>query len=527
MIDLGLPLELASAPPAFTTAAAAGDWLAALSLTHTQQAQTLLARELALLGGTTIAPDERMRIAETLREAVLFVQHEAQRRFAGRPLPLAPAESSVFDACLALWQALETNYLLCLQAGMERYAPDSIALAAQRACSCKCGELAAHCRAGIVPAAAWWHRLHQIYRAIEATQTTLRTVADGLRGNPATTATAAYVEALLLGRVWAIEAGPRQIDLIERWAARWAGKVSVLNSSPREPKTQPLNVDLGGGAPTGEIAAAAADRRWLELSELRKSLKYRLQALAGGATPAELQLGSDCVQPDCEDLLKRLYRCWCKPAEAAPAATVEYELASGFEAIHYFVSGKLFQQPEQGSRLGVREHDEIATFGGIVSQRREEAAHNFATERWLARAGDLPDMSLSKDLAPAGQRLGRDQLIALRPDGAKDFMLAAVRSVRLVAESNRLEAHVRLLPGSPSAVAVRCTGLSADEGRFDRGLRLPALEALQEPASVLTPNGYFRPGRIVELYTDCRRQVRLTRLLSRGTDFERDSFEWE
>ena len=62
---------------------------------------------------------------------------------------------------------------------------------------------------------------------------------------------------------------------------------------------------------------------------------------------------------------------------------------------------------------------------------------------------------------------------------------------------------------------------------FRRGFRLPAVLQLNEPASVLMPTGFFRPGRIIETYSDHSRTIRLSHLMERGADFERADFEWQ
>ena len=56
-------------------------------------------------------------------------------------------------------------------------------------------------------------------------------------------------------------------------------------------------------------------------------------------------------------------------------------------------------------------------------------------------------------------------------------------------------------------------------------LALPAVPALQSPASIVVPMGWYRPKRVIELYSDNSRQVLLSAVLERGSDFERVAFE--
>lgn len=528
MIRVELPSADRTEQPAFTSASACRAWLADVPLTDCQQLQALLSRQMYLLDRTALPPAERLDILELLRETTLFAQSECARRFTGKPLPLAGAEQSAFEANLALWQALEANYLHCLRLAHEL--PGRAALIAQRALSVKTWALLDDCRAGFLPSASYWRRLHQIYRGAEALQVTLQPVADKLKNSGSTNVAAAYVEPLLIAAARPFELSPRQFDLVAQWARRWSGKVAILTAAA-DIKTPLLVVDLAGEQPAAFTTATGDDAllRWLDPSEMRRSLKIRLTALADGASPEILQLGRSCVQPACEALLKQVYRLWCKGGLSPPRGTrgiASCQLVGGMEAIHYHLSGEVFRQPESTARLSKQELDEIATFGAIAARRRDEARQSYVPEAWQLVEEGIAGLSLARPLSQPGVRLGSGHLVAVRTDGAKGFLLGVVRSIRVEIDPESVIAVVRFLPGRPMAVALRGTGVTAVNEMFRRGLRLPAVLELNEPASVLMPTGCFRPGRIIETYSDHSRAIRLSRLLERGADFERADFEW-
>src|SRR6185295_17740893 len=62
------------------------------------------------------AAASRLATLEALREAVQFVEIEQARRFTNRALPMAEAESQVFNDTLALWSQMYLGYLRCLEA---------------------------------------------------------------------------------------------------------------------------------------------------------------------------------------------------------------------------------------------------------------------------------------------------------------------------------------------------------------------------------------------------------------------------
>ena len=103
-------------------------------------------------------------------------------------------------------------------------------------------------------------------------------------------------------------------------------------------------------------------------------------------------------------------------------------------------------------------------------------------------------------------------------------MLGQVRWLTASAEGE-LRAGVKLLPGLPAGVAVRATGLNAQNEKYVPALALGAVPALGAPASLVLPSGWFKPRRVVELFVDAPKSVRFTEVLERGADFERIVYE--
>jgi hypothetical protein len=83
----------------------------------------------------------------------------------------------------------------------------------------------------------------------------------------------------------------------------------------------------------------------------------------------------------------------------------------------------------------------------------------------------------------------------------------------------------RIIPGVPRAVAVRPTGINAQAEKFVPALYCPALAALGSPASLILPPGWYRPKRVLEVYSDASESLLLTGVIERGSDFERVAIE--
>lgn len=531
--EFRLPALSPDQPPAFSNAQGCRDWLSAQPLANPVQSQALMLRQISLLNRYAMPHAERLKILELLRDPITFAQSESARKFAGRPLPLAPSEQAGMDANRTLWQAVQTGYLHCLAACGEGDAAllPHAALVAQRAISALRSELIDIYRAPIDPPATIWQLLHRIYTAAEHLGVQTQPVSDILRsGRTATSVAAAYAQTLLLHRVSPYELSGRQLLQVDRWLNRWGGKVTVLQTAPAEPRVPPLVADLSSDAPDAATNASGGQLRWLDLSDLSRSIKRRIVRLQEGESPASLGLGEDCLQPGCETLLKHVYQQWFKGGAARlhprRAGSGKCSLVSSLDAIHFCVSGKAFSQPGLGDKMSRSQADEIATFGRVATRHEADRtkAHGFAVEEWQILDESAAGLRLMRSIAQPGGRIGSGQLVAVKPEGSRGFLLAVARWSKLT-DNQELLAGIQILPGSPQTVALRGTGLSAVSEKYRPGFKLPALPALKEPLTVIVPAGWFRAGRIVELYEQSSRQIRLTRQLDRGSDFERCAFD--
>src|SRR5262249_15750118 len=131
MADLDLPTISPDAKPEFTDASGCAKWLQTVPLINVGPAHVRLLEHLDHLNTFKVAPAERLKILELMREPVSFVQKELAKKFASRPAPLAPPEREVLKNVQALWDALSTGYQHCVQAIVERTGNLGVALVGQ------------------------------------------------------------------------------------------------------------------------------------------------------------------------------------------------------------------------------------------------------------------------------------------------------------------------------------------------------------------------------------------------------------
>jgi hypothetical protein len=537
-VDFNLPATGTEQSPAFLSAIDCAQWLVRAPLANASLAQPILLRQLSLLNRYALPPGERFAILEALRRTVCEVQEDAAKTFAGRPLPFAPAEQTTLEHTLELWQLLAQGYLRCFAALCDAESDSSGALSAllaQRTLAVFADWQVDLCRGEQLPDATYWKKLHQVFFAAETLCIATVPVIDTMRhGSTQTSALAAYAECQLLSTASPFELPARHLTWVARWARRWGAKLDLLKAPPDDIRNRavPLWVDLDSGHPASHAPQPAGNGRWLETTELRKSLTARITSLEQGRAPAELQLGDDVTQPVAGQLLQLVLQRWCaggaQQREERHAASGACRVVAGFEAVHFHLSGRQqFRAPSRDDTTLRREREEFETFGdrrhSVEARAAEDDSH---IENWLV----MDDWRVLNESATGlciarpmreGVRVGTGTLIAVKVGSSQRFVLASVRWA-LRGATDMLLAGIQLFPGEARPVAIRSLDPGEKDAAWRQAFALPEIPALRVPASLMVPPGTFRLDRRIEVIADYKTQiVKLFRVLDRGTDFER------
>ncbi len=535
-----LPGTGAGQSPAFVDAAGCREWLSTVPLANATQAQPMFLRQLELLHRFALPASERFAILEVLRGPLSDVQADLAKRFAGKPLPMAPHEQAALDSNLAVWHMLAQGYLRCFAAMCvdEDSISPTPALLAQRTLSVFADWQVDLCRGEQVPDAAYWTKLHQVFSAAETLGIATQAVSDPVRhGKVPTSALAAYGECALLSTANPYELPARHLAWVARWARRWGAKLALLTAPPEDIHTRavPLWVNLESERPAGYAPQKPTGGRWLETTELRKSLLTRIALLEQGRAPADLQLGDEVTQPAAGQLLQQLLQRWCKGGtprgHERHRASGACGLIAGFEAVHFHLSGRqVFRAPSRDDATLRREREEFEVFG----ERGHRAGpagdgHDTPVESWeimddWQRLNESANgLRLTRPLKTGG-RVGSGQLIAVQIRAGQPFTLGNVRWA-LREDADSLAAGIQLFPGAARAVAVRIVEAGDAPGPWKPAFVLPENPALEEPASVVVPAGTFRIDRRIEVMAGQElRFFTLFRVLDHGLEFERCRF---
>jgi hypothetical protein len=528
------PLRPAGGIP-FPDAKGCKEWLTGLPLTNIPQAQHLALEALQALNDGDFDALERLKCMELLRDKVAFLQGEQRSRYFGKSLPLSPNDQAAWSTGLSLLGQMEDGYRLCLAAAdagtgeMARHGP----LTMQRIARYLGAQMMFHAMVYRRFDPALWLRLHSLVADAERQGRARDRVKDSLESEDGVSSVhEAYVTVVLEQAAYLSEMTAAQIDYLAALLRMWVRKVQLVAVPPPEHEGHaafPLAVDLL--KPIGARPLNADDRqdhhRILDVEALSKSIRRRIKALQAGEEPTALGLPHDASAIDALQQLQRLHKLWCEGAPPRPPAKVPDEktaaLAFGLPEIHFFVTGgATFEQPDKSRELTRQEKDDLAVFGKVTerTQQLRLSDFNFQIENWAIVDEMLGAWRLARPpTAHKGVAIGR--IVAMRLAEGAPFFLGMIRA--LVQElDGRIVISVTLVPGRPEPIAVRAADSRNRGGhQWVQGFRLPPLERIGTPESLVVPTGMASRGRGIETWKGEPKEATVYEILDRGTDFDR------
>lgn len=458
-------------------------------------------------------PAAYLHTLERLRKAILLAQEDLADGYAGKPVPLDQDANAALARASELWAATLRGYRQVLAAALNGKHPElkiSLPLICQRALA-GAGELfISRFLARREIEDALWRFVHDTYSSADS-----RGVASAAAESPPA---AAYAQTLLLRLANPYALSLREFGWVRRWVGRWSGKVQLVRRAPHQGG---YAVDLAGhaGPVWMKSGVDGESLRYLDLADVGNSIKKRIRCLEEGVEPATLGLGEDCTRRAAADVLKTLARAWLEPPSAREftrgGGASPTLLASGFPAVHRALGENSRPTPADRPGYSYGEADRLATL-----QRAFSAGAN-----WESRLPGLENWERFEESAlgfrlrrmEPGARLSFRQLLALRPRGARQFMLCEVHSLTEGADHS-LSIGARPLPGFARTCMVQAADRQTQSPT--EALLLPPGQGL--PSILLLPAGWYQDEREIEIREAGRvTRVRLTALLERGFDYER------
>lgn len=479
-----------------------------------------------------------LNLLEQTRVPLCFVEEELARRYVNKPLPLGEVEEQAFEQVVSIWRKVTRAYSHCAQLDRDADDPEHalrVSLVLHRCIYYTSMIVVEHHRARRELPAGVWLDLHGYFASAEEWGVATYPLADALDPHGrATHCSAAYVAALLMDLAGPYSLSLRDQGLVRRWAHLWAPLVSIHGAEPGE-ALPPFVVDLlqdTGLKPVSDCLNTSQLRR-LDTSRLAMVLTQVRQQLAQKISPAQIGLGEDCSAGVCKRLLEHLARPWTQARAARKfrrhATSGIARVGAGFEAMHYFISGKEFAQPENTRVYSRQEFDTLFVFRHMDDPSAKLQIHQgiqvARPDEWEVVNQSANGFRLIRSVA--GAKVAHGQIVAVCPHDGDRYFLAQVTWL-MQDRAQGLVAGVAALPGAPQAIAARLlTGHGERSELYSRAFLLPAVEAVGAAQSLVLPTGWYQAGRVIEIYTDGPWRVRLDHVLQEGPDFERVSFSLE
>jgi len=509
-----------------------------ISLADPQRAAVDLNRLLDSL--LSAPPDSKIyfNLLESARLPIGFVAEELAKRYLNKRLPLGDLEEEVFQQVVGLWLKMARAYAHCAEKGVPEEESEAdhnrrVAMILHRCIHHTGIAIIEYQRARRELPWGLWLDLHGYYASAEEWGVATLPIADALEPmGRSTHCAASYISFLLCDMAGCYGLSVRDQTLVYRWASYWAPLVSLHAAQAGEPLPV-FVIDLMQDValrPAVECLQIEHLRR-LDTSRLALQITQIKQQLKQKIPPAQLSLGDDCSAGQCNRLLDHLARPWSQaraPRKFRRHATSGIsKLCTGFDEMHYFISGKEFEQPENVRTYNRQEFDKLFAFrhqddpSQMLQLSQEQLTYSL--DSWEVVNQSANGFRIVRSIS--GKKMAHDQLLALCPHDGERFLLA--RTTWLMQEKEGgLIAGIKALPGMPVAIAARSRDQQgAGDGKYQRAFLLPTIASAGIEQTLVLPQGWFRSERIVELYTDGPWQVKLKHVIEDGADFERISFE--
>lgn len=524
----------------FSDLRSARDWLKLLPLINTPVAYSEFKNALVFINASDIDALESLRILEHFREPLHGVQHDLQAGFISTSLPLSGTALTHWEQALALWCLLEDSYARCWRAATDGHAgiAEYLPLLIERTLYYSRMVMRSFYLVHRLPPDAAWQSLFAFYNlAIEAGHTQTRAKDSLIDLSGFSTAQAMLIHCLLLAAARTGQFTSKQVLWIDQRLEHFSLRTQLCDEPIALPNKQPLQADLAFPAPpiraprplTGDSVVA------IDVVALAQTLTKRIKLLREGELPQNIGLSTELNVQVAESVLTRLYLSWCEAPtqlpQRRPAGATALPAATNLGNMFNLLAQNGFAPiPSEDNRINQRNMVNLQLFG--QAQQTEQRTLKIAKpelEQWYQISETAQTLTLERPNNLTGA-INHQQLVLIINRAGQPL----VGIVRILTEiEGALQINVQLMSGIPLPAMVRirdasrmlATTTNALQDTTAPILLLPPMPALRTPISLLLPNGWYRNGRMLELWSgDTLTKIRLDNLQERGYDFDRVFF---
>ncbi|ATE79989.1 MULTISPECIES: molecular chaperone [Pseudomonas] len=510
-------------------------WIANLPKANIGETARQLYQGLNELNQLLTPSDNRLQLLELLRPEVYYVCKLLERHFLHQAIVLDERSRKIANLCQALQSHLAIGYKQIVVRIAPRFSKDRaplLTLALQRAVHCLNGTLIRATELYCPAPEGLWLELHQLYRIGCELQLQHQSVRDELASQTQSLSIEqTYVVALLLGASRCNQLRQNQIarlaEVLEPWS-QW------IKLQPFKPDNGLFAVapDLDSGPRYRVKFPAEQQERLLGIDPqpLVAAIEIHLQQSADKASPLPVPTGLNL------DTLQHLYAAWGQASERGFQRTVGHgtlTLCVGMSALHFYLGGKrpfndILKKP--GARPAQFSAAEPA--GRAKDQWKQAfdaAPHGTADTLLPYEEIEYPHLQKHDNHEASGQQhfptyalpvinhspggyclawpgavpaeLQAGEMVGIEDTAGQGWSVAVVRWIRQVRGGGTQMGIEHVAPyAEPCGLQLIRSG--DEHSQYLRGLLLPAISAIDLPATLLTPRLPFQEGNKVLINTN-------------------------
>ena len=511
-------------------------WIANLPKANIGETARQLYQGLSELNQLLTPSDNRLQLLELLRPEVYYVCKHLERHFLHQAIVLDERSRKIANLCQALQSHLAIGYKQIVIRNAPRFSKDRAPLltqALQRAIHCLNGALIRATELYCPVPENLWLELHQLYRIGCQFQLQNLSMRDEMASQTQSLSIEqTYVVALLLGASRCNQLRQNQIARLAEVLEPWSQWIKLQPAKP-DNGLFAIAPDLDTGPRYRSKFLAEQQERLLGIDPqpLVMAIENHLQQSADKVSPLPVPAGLNL------DTLQHLHAAWGQAAERSFQRTVGHgtlTLCVGMSALHFYLGGqrsfndilkKPGARPAQFSATDptARAKDQWrhafdaaphGTADTLLPYEEIEYPHlqNDDSHEASDRQQHFPTYALPViNHSPGGYclawpgavpaELQAGEMVGIEDAAGQGWSIAVVRWIRQV-RGGGTQMGIEQVAPCAEPCGLQLIRSHDEHSQYLRGLLLPAISAIDLPATLLTPRLPFQEGNKVLINTN-------------------------
>lgn len=521
-------------------------WAGLLPMANIGEVSRQLYHAIIELNQLFLSPQQRLQLLEIIREKIHFVCAELSRHFIGTAVSLPEKQRKIANLAQALQLHLSGGYKLCVLELLDAGNPDknrkALAIAIHHSIAELSGTILRAYQLYCPTPPNSWLDCHKLYRFALAHQLTIIEVNDAtLSRRNSSSIDDAYKRILLLGCARPNQLRQTELSQLFTLLEPWTDLTDFVPGTQGD-SLFVVNMSADKSPVYRSLLDSAEEGDFFSFDSRRLSAQINLATqTAENKQESELTLPANTSNA----LLAHLTQALGTLAKRNFNRVTSYgslELCVGLTAVHYFMAGRktlndFTRQPKAEDtednmfiRSSARRNDAWAGAHDAGSRNDGTVAGNtpidYTGANTSAALKNAPRACRAKmvNTSPGGFCIAWDsqipsslqtgEILGVREQSSQPWSVAVVRWIRQI-KNEGTQIGIELQAPRATPCAVRLIQKLGNRSEYLRGLMLPEISVINQPATLIVPRLPFQSGnRIILLIDDQEEQGQLLKKMT-------------